>query len=122
MPEPVIMVELMASATSDSVLLLTKDSWFEEQFPSVPEGMRFSDTQSLYRFLDTNEKRLMIILDGRPEGYPGWSSNHLVIVFHDYSSGGISDVYDAGDVQMAFNRDDDGAIEIVNQIIDHLIV
>lgn len=106
----------------DNVLTLSNDPSFTDQFPSVPKNLRFSDSQSLYRFLDDNEERLTMIIDGKPEGFPGWAKNHLIIAFHDYSSGGLSNIYDSGEVAMVFNRDDETAYEIVNGILDHMIV
>ncbi len=103
-------------------MLLSRDPWFVEQFPCVRLELQFADTQSLFRYLDTNEKRMVIILDGKIDGFPNWSSSNLVIQFHDFSTGNGSDLYNAGDVALAFNRDVDESFAIVNSIIDQMIV
>ena len=112
----------MNSELVDHAILLSRDPWFAEQFPCIPAELQFADTQSLFRFLDTNEKRMIIVLDGKIEGFPNWSGNNLVIMFHDFSSGGGTDLYDTGEVTMAFNRDVDESFVIVNNIIEQMIV
>ena len=111
----------MSSSTVDFALTLSRDPSFAEQFPAISPEMRFSDSQALLRFLDEAEGRLVIILDGGLDVFPGWAKGHLVILFHDYSDGGTSDFYESGDVDIAFNRDDDGAIGIVNGILEQMI-
>jgi len=112
----------MTSELVDHALLFSRDPWFCEQFPSVRPELQFSDTQSMFRFLDTNENRMIIVLDGKIDGFPNWSSNNLVILFHEYASGGGNDLYTAGDVALAFNRDVDESFTIVNSVIDLMIV
>ena len=112
----------MTSELVDHALLFSRDPWFSEQFPSVRPELQFADTQSMFRFLDTNENRMIIVLDGKIDGFPNWSANNLVIQFHEYSSGGGNDLYNAGDVALAFNRDVDESFTIVNNIIDQMIV
>jgi hypothetical protein len=107
---------------SDHALILSNDSEFIARFPSIPSNLQFADTQNLYRFLDENDERMVIILDKRPEGFPGWSKSSLVIVFHDYSNSSDKGLYDAKDVHLAFNFDDDNAYDIVNQIIETMIL
>ena len=111
----------MSSSTVDFALTLSRDSAFAALFPAVQPEMQFSDSQALLRFLDEAEGRLVIILDGGLDVFPGWAKNHLVILFHDFSSGGNSDFYESGDVDMAFSRDDDGAVGIVNGIIEQML-
>ena len=103
-------------------LILSNDPDFTARFPAISPELQFTDSQSLYRFLDENEERMIMILDQRPEGFPGWAKNNLVIVFHDYSSGSDAGMYDSKDVHMAFNLDDDNAYGIVNGIIDTMIL
>jgi hypothetical protein len=105
-----------------NALVLSSDPDFAARFPAIPAELQFADSQNLYRFLDTNEERMIMILDRRPEGFPGWSKNSLVIVFHDYSNGTDAGIYDANDVHLAFNIDDDGAYDIVNSMIETMIV
>ena len=112
----------MPPTTVDHALVLSNDPDFIVRFPAIPAELQFADTQSLYRFLDENEERMIMILDRRPEGFPGWAKNNLVIVFHDYSNGTDAGIYDGKDVQMAFNIDDDGAYDIVNGIIENMIL
>ena len=112
----------MSSSTVDFALTLSRDPAFAELFPAVSPEMQFSDSQALLRFLDDHEGRLVILLDGRLDVFPGWAKNHFVIVFHDYSEGHGSDLYDSGDVGLAFNRDDDAAYGFVNGIIEHMLV
>ena len=106
----------------DHALILSSDPDFTARFPAIKPELKFTDTQSLYRFLDENDDRMIMILDKRPEGFPGWAKNNLVVVFHDYSNGSDAGMYDAKDVHMAFNLDDDGAYDTINQIIDTMIV
>ena len=112
----------MASSTVDHALVLSNDPYFIANFPAIQPEHHFADTQSLYRFLDENEERMIMIFDRRPEGFPGWSKSSLVIVFHDFSNGSDAGMYDSGDVHMAFNIDDDGAYNIVNSILETMIV
>ena len=111
----------MSSSTVDFALTLSRDPSFAEQFPAISPERQFSDSQALLRFLDEADGRLVILLDGGLDVFPGWAKNHLVILFHDFSSDGSSDFYESGDVDMAFNRDDDGAIGIANGIIEQML-
>ena len=113
---------VMNSELVDHALLFSRDPWFAEQFPCVRPELQFTDLQSMFRFLDTNENRMVIVLDGKIDGFPNWSANNLVIQFHEYSSGSGSDLYEAGDVALAFSRDVDESFAIVNSIIEQMIV
>lgn len=110
----------MKSTTLDHVVTLSRDQWFIEQFPTVRHDHQFTDFEALLGHITAIETRLVILLDEIISEWPGWSGNHLVIYFHDYSrmrSGKLCE----SDNDIAFNRDDSNAYVLTNKIIEHMI-